>query len=383
MAEEIAPKVEEIRGLKFKRAVPVKLVDDAAARAHFKSRLARLWPKSRMRVEQTVYAHLGLVPATTDMEAALFSLLEEQAGGFYDPESDAFFVLNDMPRSSAPLLMAHELTHALDDQHHDIDKLIEKVKEDEDRMAVVGAVVEGSGMAVMSGFLVREIQAGRMTQEALMDLAQSEAGKAEKLRAAPELLQRTLLAPYLLGQSFVLRGDPLGAIKGVQPADLDRLFRDLPASTEQLLHPEKYWEGDKSDLPRAVAIPDLSKHLGDGWSLAGRGTLGELVIAIMTGSEAVDLMSAASGSPALWTNQAASGWGGDTWHLYSRGESHVTLLVTRWDTEADAQELESGLKPAEARRVLRHGDTVILVVGDARERSQALGQAALASLSSP
>ena len=117
MVEELIPRVEEIRGLKFEKPVPVKVVDDAVARDHFKARMKKYWPEAEVRAEETAYAQFGLLPAGTDLEAILFSVLEEQVGGYYDPGSDTFFVLGDMPRSLAPILMVHELTHALDDQH--------------------------------------------------------------------------------------------------------------------------------------------------------------------------------------------------------------------------------------------------------------------------
>jgi hypothetical protein len=380
MAREIMPVVEEIRGLKFKREVPVRVVDDAQARAHFKSRLEKFWPLAQRRAEQAAYIQLGLLPAGADMEEALFSLLEEQAGGFYDPASGTFFVLGDMPRSSAPLFMAHELTHALDDQHYGIDAMITKTRDDQDRANGVSAVVEGSGMLVMTLFLSREMIAGRLTPESMEELGRSEAGRAEKLKASPPLLQRGLLAPYLLGPSFILRGDISRIRLGAPAADLDRLFRDPPVSSEQLLHPEKYWDDAKKDLPREVRLPDLCGTLGAGWSQAGRGDLGEMTLAILTGPGGIDPLSPEATQPAAWTNEAAAGWGGDMWSLCAAGDRHVTILATLWDTPEDATQFDAALPATGGRRVARRGDAVVLVAGDAPERAEALAAAALGRL---
>jgi hypothetical protein len=157
LAETILPQVEAFRGLAFKHKVPVKLVDDAAARKHFKERLDRLLPESQMRAEQRVYEDLGLIPAGMDLRALLFDLLEEQAGGYYDPVSKTFFLLGDMPLGIVSILMAHELTHALDDQHFSLDGVIEEILADEDRTDAFGCVLEGSGTLVMSVRLQKRV----------------------------------------------------------------------------------------------------------------------------------------------------------------------------------------------------------------------------------
>ena len=82
----------------------------------------------------------------------------------------------------------------------------------------------------------------------------------------------------------------------VKACDLERAFRDPPVSWEQVLHPEKYWNAYGLDLPRPVAIPDLSPKLGDGWALSGEGGLGELILAILTDRRGV----AASWQPVSW-----------------------------------------------------------------------------------
>lgn len=364
LAARIVPVVEELRGAKFERPVPVKVVDDAAARSYFQARLGRLLPESRLDPETGAYAALGLLPSGMDVRKALFDLLEEQAGGYYDPETGTFFVLADMPASIGPVLVAHELTHALDDQHYRIDALIEKVLGDADRENAVSAVVEGSGTVVMTVFAVREMAAGRMSMDAMMEIQKSEAGKAERLKAAPAILQRSLLGSYVLGAAFLMRGNLAGAIGGVPAADIDRALREPPASTEQILHPDKYWGPGAPDLPVAVALPDLAETLGAGWARLGEGTLGEMMLPLLTGGPPLDLTSPEAALPGRWTNDAASGWGGDRWALYARGPQRAIVLGTVWDTERDASEFASALVLPPGGRARRQGRAVVLVAGD-------------------
>src|SRR5262245_18132720 len=369
LAVEIAPLVEEIRGSKFEHPVPVEVVDDAAARTHFQSRMQKYWPETQMHAEEIVYAQLGLLPPKSDLAGEVYDVLEEQASGLYDPDRDTFFVLGDMPRSIAPIITAHELTHALDDQHFGIDTLLADTGDSNDRTGALDAVVEGSGTAVMSVFIVRQIQAGKLDPHALVEYQHSEAGQAGRLKATPLFVQRSLLAPYILGMAFLLRGEMVRMkTGGITPSDIDRASRDPPQSSEQILHPEKYWDPARRALPRRVEFPDLSATLGPGWSRIDKGDLGELTLALITGLDPGDPTS--TDRPLQrWTNDAASGWGGDLWHLYRRGDQAVTVLATVWDTERDAREFETALRLPPGTRTRRKGDAVIVVAGDAGEKA--------------
>jgi hypothetical protein len=378
----IAPVVEEIRGLRFLKPVAVETADDAAARAHFEGRMRRHWPRSRMRAEEAAYADLGLLPAGTSLEGALLATLEEQAGGYYDPARDTFVVLADMPRTLAPVIVAHELAHALDDQHFDIDGMLAAAGGSGERAGGVAAVVEGSATLVMTLFIAREMAAGRLETRAMQEFQASEAGQARRLKAAPPLLQRLLVGPYVLGMRFLLKGNLAATPRDAVPrGDLDRAFRDPPVSWEQVLHPEKYWDEAASDPPRPVVLPDLAATLGEGWSLRAEGELGELLLALLTEpagappSDPTDF-----GDTARWTNPAATGWGGDRWQHYRRGDRSVTLLATLWDSERDAREFRAALPRSLRRAAARRGDAVILAAGDSGGRGSALVRTALRAL---
>jgi hypothetical protein len=303
-------------------------------------------------------------------------MLQDQVGGYYDPQTEVFFVLGDLPRSAASGLIAHELTHALDDQHFHIDRLLESANVDDDREAAAGCVIEGSATVVSNAFLLR----GPAVVPAGPDAtpAPSDGRRQQRFRALPDILQRSLISPYLLGQWFLLRGDLSRLRTGVTAADLDRAFADPPASTEQVLHPEKYW-GAARDAPVAVALPDLSPRLGTGFHLSGDGVLGELGLAVLTGLAPLDPAAPEASRGPAWTNAAATGWGGDRYQLYEAGSRAVTLLATTWDTATDAMEFARAL-PASAVRATRRRDRwVVVVVGDSSPRD-ALADAALDAL---
>ncbi len=365
LVARIQPTVEELRGLKFKRPVTVNTVTPAEARAHFTARARIEWPEERVRLDQRVYEHLGLLPAGFDLLGSVLDVLEEQALGYYDPGTDVFSVVEGSLSSSlAPVLVAHELTHALDDQHFDLDAVMDSAKAEDDRSAAAAAIIEGSGTAVMTLFMVREIGAGRLTTAALQDMQRAEAARAERLKAAPPVIQRGLIASYMLGMSFLLRGDARRILLGIPAADFDRAFKDPPRSTEQVLHAEKYWDEARQDATPPFAAHDLSKAFGPGWSLRGGGTLGELVLAAMAGKGALDMNSPEAASPGHWTNSAAAGTAGDGYQHYANGSMSATVLTTRWETEKDAAEFQDGLRSVPRSRSYRSGIAVVVLGGD-------------------
>ncbi len=376
LARAITPRVEAIRGRRFERDVAMQIVDDDEARRHFEQRATKLWPRKQIEHEQRALAQLGLLPEGTDLLDSLLDLLEEQAGGYYDSETDTFYVLDDIPDGTASILIAHELTHALDDQYFDIDRLLAEAMQDDDRGAALSAVIEGSGTLVMSKFIVEEIQAGRLSAELLEELQQSEAGRAERLRVAPAYLQRGLLASYALGATFLLRGDPARIRRDVAGDDIDRAFSEPPHSTKQILHPGLYW-GDEPLAAVALSLPDLAPVLGEGWQLAANGQLGELNMALLVGREQAAATDLDATDPSQWTSPAATGLTADVYHHYRRDQEYVTVLLTRWEDPREAAEFRKALSPVAGRRTFHGGATVAFVAGSDAATSARVAAAAL------
>jgi hypothetical protein len=366
-AVKLVPVVEEIRGLKFKTPVPVQVVGDARARDLALARFHRFYADAELLGAQKAYVLLGLIPRGTTVVDAYLDVLREQAGGMYDPGSKALFLLDDMPKAMAPILAAHELTHALEDQHFGLDARIEATKGNDDAEFAAAAVTEGTATVLMTLYAVRALTEGTVTPAGFEELQRSEAGKGEKLEAMPEALRRPLLGSYILGASFLLRGDPARILSGGFPVeDANRVFRSGPRSSEQILHPEKYWDDAKRDEPKAVQVPDPRAALGEGFRREAGGVLGELVLGALVGAPTPNVSEGLGEGGRAWTNAAASGWGGDRWELWSKGAESVVVLETVWDTPADAEEFQAALPPARPGFAsTRAADHVTLVAGPA------------------
>ncbi|MCP3977858.1 MAG: hypothetical protein GY716_00815 [bacterium] len=352
LVADVAAEVARIRSLEFKADVPVTVVDDDEAERHVLERLERFDYEERLVALQAVYERLGLIPQGTDVLEVVLAAIREQAGGFYDPPTRSFFLLDDIPISLAEAVTAHELTHALEDQHFDLDGRIERSIEDDDLLFAHSAVHEGSAMLLMTTFAVERMVRGR----GLLDDMQSLAG-SPGLDLLPPVLLRQFVGPYVLGPSFLLGGDLLQLAEGYPARRIDGVYRDGPRSSEQVLHPEKYWDAEQWDAPLPVALPELGESLGRSWSRVAVGTLGELTLAVLAEPTPAEQPSSAD----EWTNAAAAGWGGDRWELWGRGARRVVVLATCWDTPADAREFSEVL-PANGTLQWRHSEGAVYVV---------------------
>jgi hypothetical protein len=118
---ELHGEVEQLRSLVFERQVPVEVIDDEAAQRHMLRRLHAYQPEEELALMQRAYELLGLLPPDFPLLETFLDVLREQAGGFYDPDSESFYLLDDVPEMLAAVVIVHELTHALEDQHFDLD----------------------------------------------------------------------------------------------------------------------------------------------------------------------------------------------------------------------------------------------------------------------
>jgi hypothetical protein len=216
------------------------------------------------------------------------------------------------------MTVAHELTHALEDQRFDFD--LDRLVAGDDAALAYTALIEGTATAMMYRYVEHRFG----PEETFGGLAASAFQPTGNL---PPFLMAQLLFPYTAGEAFVSRLLEVGrddwtvvnAALRVRP----------PVSTEQVLHPEAYLEGDE---PRRVTVR-APAALGGGWRLLRTATLGEW----LTGR----LLARAGGTS--W-NDAAAGWGGDRALLLGRGDDRALVARWAWDTRKDADEFTRALR---------------------------------------
>lgn len=318
-------RVSALRGLPLKNPVAFTSLSEACLKARLVESISEEEPSSDVEADQKLLVALGLFPPGGDLEKTLTGVFTEQIAGSYDTDEKEITIIEGKGLEGVlgELTMAHEITHALQDQSFD---LSEPPMEDDgyngDNDLAVTSLIEGDAMSTMLDYAKEHVDVSTLMSE---ELSGSEVS-SEELDRAPLYLRRSLLFPYEAGLTFVEALRENGSWAAV-----DAAFLDPPMSSEQIMHPDKYI--NRSDEPRDVPLADLTGELGDGWELINSDTMGEFDVAVWFEEYAGLLAS----------KEASGGWGGNTIHYYQGpGDAYVLVNLFEWDTEKDAQEFYDG-----------------------------------------
>ncbi len=327
-ADEIIREVAALRALPVKHPIARGVLSRAEIGVKIKHLFDQEFTPAEIAAETRMWKRLGLLPEDTDYEKLLLDLLMEQVAGFYDPLTAKLYIADWLPLMLQRPTMAHEITHALQDQHFDLKRFTKPLKDDADRQAAGQALVEGDGTMAMLEFQAQSMglptdQLGELVGQLSSQMMQVGLGAAPMVAAAPKMVQQALLFPYMSGLQFVAAIRRSG-----KWAAVDRVWRSPPVSTEQIFHPEKYLA---HELPVAITTPKLAPLAALGSEIQ-RTVFGELTWRVLFGSA----MSEAD------AERAAAGWGGDRVVAYAVGEAKPTVVIlSTWDTETDAKEAEA------------------------------------------
>jgi hypothetical protein len=320
-ARAIARQIAAIRGLAILRPIAFEVRDRAAIRGYARASLAEQMPPAQWDAYEALLVHTGMIPYGTDLEDLVVGLYAEQIAGYYDPPRETFYLADWLPQLLQRGVVAHEVTHALQDQHFDLERWLADMPPTEDESLARAAVAEGDAMAAMIAYLLEPMGAGVEDLPPLSDLMGGQgamAGAYPSFDAAPEALQRLLLFPYVEGSDFVREALARGGWDAV-----DQLYRDPPTSSEQILHPDRYF--DARDEPRVLALPAADAGL----SLITEGSWGEFGTRLALAAALAD-----TARPAV----AASGWDGDRFALWGEPDGGLRYLwVSAWDSPAIAE----------------------------------------------
>lgn len=333
-AARIEQKLVATRGLHFQSRVPLQVVSVDEARTMLERELHTQYTSEELAKLSRIYATLGLVPPGTNLERAFLDLYGQQVAGFYDPIERRMVLVEGaiapdlLTRTlqgvlrrdfAGELVLAHELTHALQDQHYGLDVGRNDLGEDDERLAR-HAVYEGD--ATLAGFAV---VLGNLEPSAAVSLAGKLEGVPGALARAypdiPDAVRETVVFQYVAGVNFVSWAYQRAGWDGV-----NALLAHSPLSSEQILHPEKYFV--TADYPVGVRVGGIGYYVQAGWQVAEDATLGEFTIQVL-------------GDQFLSRERAramAAGWGGDRMTALSHGDDLAIVWLTAWDTEEDAAE---------------------------------------------
>jgi hypothetical protein len=274
---------------------------------------------AEMHAAEVLLKVFGLAPKDFAYRAFLIKLLSEQVAGYYDPKAQQFYLADWIELEGQKPVMAHELTHALQDQHFNLKRFENWPKGDSDAELAAHALIEGDATLAMTLYMAKN----PLVALAFIRSLGGQEVASEQFKQAPRALRESLLFPYEEGSAWATQVYKRGGWTLVSQA-----FTKLPQSSEQILHADKYFS---YEAPQKLALPDFRAALGPAWKKLDYDVNGEWGCFLILDEFLND---------AVESKQASAGWGGDRFALYETGkpDEFFVAQLTAWDTPADARE---------------------------------------------
>jgi hypothetical protein len=288
---------------------------------------------AEMHAAEVVLKVFGLAPKEFAYRNFLIKLLTEQVAGYYDPKAQQFYLADWIELEGQKPVMAHELTHALQDQHFNLKRFENWPKGDSDAELAAHALIEGDATLAMTLYMAKN----PLVALAFIRSLGGQETATEQFKQAPRALRESLLFPYEEGSAWATQLYKRGGWEMVSQA-----FTKLPQSTEQILHADKYFS---YEAPQKLTLPDFKVALGPTWKKVDYDVNGEWGYYLILDEFLND---------ATVSKQAAAGWGGDRFELYETGkpDEFFVAQVTAWDTPLDAREFFDAYAKRTAERYL-------------------------------
>jgi hypothetical protein len=330
--DEVNDQIPPIRQLEPLEEVPFELISRESFQDNLIETAFEDIPEETRRAEERFLKRMGLIADDADLEQLILDLYGAAVAAYYDPDTGSFYIIErDAPFGPTDkVTTAHEYTHALQDQHFDLEGSRIKDLTEGDAILAQLAVIEGDATLTSQEWLIANLSQAeqlQLLQEALEDLDD------DVFEGMPIILRRQLEFPYGEGFLFVRDIYGLGGFDAVNQA-----LETPPASTEQILHSQKYFD---QEAPIDVVADDLSALLGEGWTIAYEQTMGELNTQVFVGGGEEPPINI-PGLPVEWPHaEVAEGWGGDRVVMFENGDQWLIDWHTTWDSEADAAEFST------------------------------------------
>ena len=343
---EIQKQVEQVRGRRFSKPVPASEIDAAELKRVLRAKLTEALPAPEAEYFRTL-SSLGLIEDSPGMLDTIVDFYASQVIAFYDPEPRRFFVVKgaeareemmDAGEIGRDLIFSHELTHALQDETLHLDDMVKSMKDDSDRSFALQSLLEGEATLVMIRTALQSIPAAdESAEEAMIPLLSAGAlERANVPKGVPDYFVDQLFFPYVEGTAFVR-----DAVKRGGWAEVDRLWKNPPASSSEILHGAPY------PAPAKNLLPSNAASLVPGYRLVYMDTLGEWTLRFLL----------ARALPEEEAEAAADGWRGDRIAFFTSNGRMGYLWRIRFDEPASAARFETALKKARAKNPLPAPET--------------------------
>jgi hypothetical protein len=367
--EDVAGRIRRglsaVRALDFTAPVPAAVLTPDEIKAIVANEIDQSYEPGDIERLQAILIRLGLLPTGASLRTALQRLYEQEGAGFYDPRTKRLVLAGSALGKGGvrvglagwltgrdligEFLVAHELTHALQDQHWGLRTKPEPLLDAHgDQELARHALLEGDATLAGFAYLIGGPPDVKMIGTIERQLHDVPKELAEKYPDVPELVRASLAFQYDAGTEFAGWALATGGWAAV-----DRAEADPPDSTEQVLHPARYFA--TRDRPVTITLGGTETLERAGWTPVLDDTLGELQIRVLAGRFV----------PAERAARVADGWGGDRLRALQRGDDLTLLWMTAWDSPDEAREFAEAVPEiVQGAGVERREAHVLVVVGD-------------------
>jgi hypothetical protein len=316
-ADEIFHQMSAMTGLPIKEPLKKQVISRAEIQKHLTENLHANITPAELHAQEATLRAFGLVSREFDLEEFLIGFYTEQAAGFYDPKHKTMYIADWIPAKTQSMVLAHELTHALQDQSWDLEKFLHAARDNDDAANARQAVVEGYATAAMMQQMTAPLELAQLPSIApLMEMVvHQQFEEYPTFSKAPYFFRVQSLFPYVQGMSFIQLGLQRGGWKS-----LNGVFANPPESTRQVFDPHTYF--DHQSLP-ALALPHPAALEGvAGLEFLTENVMGELGYYALLGQ----LISEEE------AKTLGEGWRADRYLLYeqSGGKNYTLVARTRW-----------------------------------------------------
>jgi hypothetical protein len=324
-ADEVLEEMSRINGLPVKAPLKKQIVSRPEIEKYLVENLHSEYSDEEIHAQEALLKALGLVSPEFNLERFVITFYTEQAAGIYDPRRKVMLIADWLDPDLQRMVLAHELTHALQDQNFNITRFLHATRSNQDATTARQSVAEGYATAAMMQSLMGSIDLGQMPS--LEPLLAGVIGKQmEEFPAftnAPFFFRLQALFPYTRGMSFIQAGLARGGWK-----KLSELFEHPPSSTKEIFEPQFYFEGKA--LPEiSLARPPALEGVA-GLRMLEENILGQLGYYALLGQ----LISESE------AKQVAPGWLADRYILYEyegvAPARYALVARTRWTSPESA-----------------------------------------------
>jgi hypothetical protein len=373
LVDELIKFSSQETGLAVKSDVKRKIIDRPSVESYLRTKFDEDEGAKRLQRGEIVLEKFGLLDRDFALKPFLLALLKEQIEAYYDSKTKTVYMLDWIGVDEQKPVLAHELTHALQDQRTDLEKWSDQTpddvstnaRDDTDHLAkdemdtARDAVVEGQATAVMMDYILKPMGKSLVKDPEILDVVKDQMSGSENspvLARAPLLLSESLLFPYKEGLSFE---QDVWMDKGQAAAFAGALDRP-PSSSWEIMNPREY---EARHLPAVPLMPDIHPLVDKLYKPYDIGQVGQLDLHILAGifggeSAASDLTPAWDGG-IYWAGQLLSA---KTPAEQASTKSIALLYLSAWKNQESAQDFAalyakqlarkySGVKPMDAAQV--------------------------------